>query len=97
MGREYGMTTKDARVAVRMTSEQEALIRHAAEVEGTTITDFTVSATLAHARDVLADRRLFVVSPEEWTEFVSLLDRPVAHRPELEKLLAESSIFEDAE
>lgn len=78
-----------------MTSDQEALIKHAAEVEGTTVTDFTVAATVAHARDVLADRRLFVLSPEAWTEFLAVLDRPVVHRPALAKLFARPSVFDD--
>ena len=90
------MATKTERVAVRMTSEQNALIRHAAEVEGTDLTNFTVTAALAHARDVLADRRLFVLDDAAWTQFVALLDRPVTHKPRLEKLFAQPSIF-DAE
>jgi uncharacterized protein (DUF1778 family) len=89
------MAPKDARVAVRMTSEQEALIKQASEVEGTTVTEFTVSATVAHARDVLADRRLFSVSPSAFTEFLAALDRPVTHKPALAKLLNDSPIFED--
>jgi uncharacterized protein (DUF1778 family) len=50
-----------ARIALRLTAEQDALIRQAAEVEGTDLTNFTVTATLAHARDVLADGRLFAL------------------------------------
>ncbi|ORW10278.1 hypothetical protein AWC15_17135 [Mycobacterium lacus] len=88
------MATKTQRFAVRLTLEQDALIRHAAEVEGTDLTNFTVGATLAHARDVLADRRLFVLDNAAWAEFLAVLDRPVAHKPRLEKLVAEPSIFE---
>jgi uncharacterized protein (DUF1778 family) len=88
------MATKDSRFAVRLTSEQDALIRRAAEVEGTDLTNFTVTATLAHARDVLADRRLFVLDDAAWTEFLAVLDRPVSHKPQLEKLFAERSIFD---
>ena len=87
--------TKDSRIAVRLTSEQDALIRHASEVEGTTVTEFTVAATVAHARDVLADRRLFSLSVADWKQFLAQLDRPVARKPELEKLFAEPSIFTD--
>lgn len=88
-------TTKDSRIAVRLSSEQDALIRHASEVEGTTVTEFTVAATVAHARDVLADRRLFSLSAEDWTEFLALLGRPITHKPELAELFAEPSIFAD--
>ncbi len=71
-----------------------ALIRRAAEVEGTDLTNFTVTATLAHARDVLADRRLFALDDAAWTEFLAVLDRPVSHKPRLATLFAERSIFD---
>lgn len=90
------MATKTERFAVRLTSEQDALIRRAAEVEGTDLTNFTVTATLAHARDVLADRRLFAIDDAAWMEFLAVLDRPVSHKPRLEKLFAEPSIFDEA-
>jgi len=85
---------KEARLAVRLSTEQDALIRHAAEAEGMTVTEFTVAATVTHARDVLADRRLFVPDDASWTEFLGALDAPVRHRPQLEKLFAGESIFE---
>lgn len=89
------MPLKTERFAVRLTAEQDALIRRAAEVEGTDLTNFTVTATLAHARDVLADRRLFVLDDEAWTEFLAVLDRPVSPKPRLEKLFTEQSVFDD--
>lgn len=82
---------------MRLTAEQDALIRRAAEVEGTDLTNFTVTATLAHAHSVLADRRLFVLDDAAWTEFLAMLDRPVSHKPQLEKLFAEQSIFDPQE
>jgi uncharacterized protein (DUF1778 family) len=89
------MATKTERFAVRLTAEQDALIRRAAEVEGTDLTNFTVTATLARARDVLADRRLFTLDDAAWAEFVSVLDRPVSHKPRLAKLFVEPSIFDE--
>jgi uncharacterized protein (DUF1778 family) len=88
------MATKTERVAVRLTSEQNALIRRAAEVEGTDLTNFTVTATLAHAREVLADRRLFIVDDAAWQEFLAVLDRPVTPKPRLERLFSEPSPFD---
>lgn len=87
-------TTKDARLHARLSSEQDALIRRAAEVEGKTITEFTVQAAVDHARDVLADRRFFVLDDAAWAEFTAHLDRPVATKERLARLLAEDSIFE---
>jgi uncharacterized protein (DUF1778 family) len=87
-------TIKPARLAVRLTTEQDALIRHAADVEGKTITDFTVDSAVTHAENVLADRRMFPLSPAGWAEFVAVLDRPVTQKPRLAKVLAESLIFD---
>ena len=88
------MAIKTERVAVRLTSEQNALIRRAAEVEGTDLTNFTVTATLAHAREVLADRRLFILDDAAWQEFLAVLDRPVTPKPRLERLFSEPSPFD---
>lgn len=82
---------------MRLTAEQDALIRHAAEAEGTDLTSFTVTATLARARDVLADRRLFVLGDVAWSEFQAMLDGPVRHKPELERLFAEPTVFDVSE
>ena len=87
---------KDSRLAVRLSSDQDALIRHAAEVEGTSITDFTVAAAVAHAREVLADRRVFAVDDAAWSEFLGILDRPVSPKPRLEKLFTEASVFDES-
>jgi uncharacterized protein (DUF1778 family) len=89
------MAAKTERFAVRLTAEQDALIRRAAEVEGTDLTNFTVTATLARARDVLADRRLFPLDAAAWSEFVAVLERPVSHKPRLVTLFAEPSIFDE--
>lgn len=84
---------KDSRIAVRLSSDQDALIRHAAEVEGTNITEFTVAATMSHAREVLSDRRVFAIDDAAWRKFLAVLDRPVSHKPRLKKLLDEPSVF----
>ena len=88
--------TKDSRLAVRLSSDQDALIRHAADVEGRNITDFTVAAAVAHAQDVLADRRVFAVDDEAWQEFQAALNRPVTYKPRLAKLLSEATVFDES-
>lgn len=79
---------------MRLSSDQDELIRRAAEVEGTSITEFTVDAAVSRARDVLVDRRLFMLDDAAWAEFLAVLDRPIAYKPRLEKLFASESIFE---
>jgi uncharacterized protein (DUF1778 family) len=86
--------TKDARLHARLSAEQDALIRRAADVEGKSITDFTVEAAVDHAKDVLTDRRLFLLDDAAWTEFITLLDRPVVAKDRLADLFSEETIFE---
>jgi len=85
---------KSSRLAVRLSEEQDELIRRAADTEGATITDFTVAAAVNHAHDVLADRRAFHLRDTAWSDFVAILDRPVTHKPRLAKLLTEPSVFD---
>ena len=86
--------TKTERLHARLTAEQASLLRRAAEIKGISVTDFALNATLSQARDVLTDQRLFLLDDAAWEEFNRILDRPVEHKPRLEKLFAEGSIFE---
>ncbi len=88
-------STKNFRMAVRLTSEQDTVIRRAAELQGASITEFTVAATVSHARDVLANQRVFTLDPATFAEFEATLNRPATHKPYLEKLFARESVFED--
>ncbi|KAA1252238.1 DUF1778 domain-containing protein [Mycobacterium simiae] len=38
--------------------------------------------------------RLAVLDDAAWAEFLAVLDRPVSHKPRLERLFAEQSIFD---
>jgi uncharacterized protein (DUF1778 family) len=51
---------------------------------------------MSHAIDVLADRRMFAIDDAAWGEFLAVLDRPVSHKPRLEELFAEPSVFTQA-
>lgn len=88
------VATKSERFAVRLTAEQDALIRRAAAVEGSDLTSFTVRAAVAHAHEVLADRRHFLLDDAAWAEFNALLDRPVQYKPALAKLFDKPSLFD---
>lgn len=86
---------RDTRLNLRTTAREEALIREAATASHQTVTDFVLRSATAAAEHVLADRRSFSLSAEQWAEFAVLLDRPVVHKPRLAKLLAERDPFED--
>ena len=78
---------KEGRLSLRANPRQETLIRHAAEVQGKTVTSFVLDSATATAQQVLADQRTFLLGPAAWDEFVAALDRPVRRRPRLEALL----------
>jgi uncharacterized protein (DUF1778 family) len=86
--------TKSERVAVRATDEQRALIALASVEAKTTVSDFVLTATLERARDVLAERRTFILPPEQRDAFLAMLDRPTTDKPRLRKLLTEPSILD---
>lgn len=85
---------KTERLSARLTRDQVDVIRYAAEIEGTDLTNFAVTTLLARALDILADRKVFILDDAAWNEFQALLDAPVSHRPRLEKLFSEPSIFD---
>lgn len=78
---------KDARLAMRLTPDQDALIRDAAAVAGQSLTEFVTAAAVTRAQDTLADRRVFRLNAAAWTEFNAILDRPAKRIPELARLL----------
>lgn len=90
-------STKDERIVLRASHDERDLIARASVVAETTMSEFVLRATLERAREVLADRREFVLSVEQWTEFVAMLDAPPARpadKPRLHRLLTEPSMLE---
>ncbi|MGL5853207.1 MAG: DUF1778 domain-containing protein [Phycicoccus sp.] len=80
---------KAARLAMRLTPDQDALIRDAAAVTGQSLTEFVTMAAVTRAEDTLADRRVFRLDAAAWAEFSAILDRPARQVPELIQLLGE--------
>lgn len=80
---------KDSRINLRVTSRQEYLIRRAAAITDRSMTDFVLESAARRAEEVLADRRWFVLSDDEWTAFQHALDAPLEHTSELATLLTE--------
>jgi uncharacterized protein (DUF1778 family) len=88
---------KPARIALRLSEEQNAVIRQAADAEGVSITEFGVAAMIDRAKDVLSDQRVFYLNDEQWDAFLEILDKPAAANPNLVKLLSGPSMFSDEE
>lgn len=84
---------KDARLAVRLSERQLDQIRQAADTSGQTVSDFTVRTLTSEAAHVLADRRIFALDDAAWTHLNELIERPIQHKPRLEKLMSGASPF----
>ncbi len=78
--------TRRHRMEVRVTPEQDALIREAAELEHSTVTSFVLRTVTDRAERVVAERRQFVLSNESFDRFIKELDKPAVTTPELAEL-----------
>lgn len=89
-----GAETKTERIDLRTTPSAKDTLQRAAEATGKSVSEFVIEAGLAAAAETLADRRFFVLDEAAWHEFEAVLDRPVAAKPQLARLLAEPSAIE---
>ena len=71
------------RIEVRVSPEQDALIRQAALVEDTSVTAFVLDAVTSKARKLVKQNHDLVLSNEAFDRFMAELDRPAEVVPEL--------------
>ena len=67
---------RSARLGLRATDQQEAILRRAAEVAHKSLTDFILDSACLAAEQTLLDQRLFMVSGTQYAALMDLLDRP---------------------
>jgi len=70
---------------LRLDAEADLRIRRAAQASGVSTSAFVERAASTAADAVLADRREFRLSAEDWDRFVAELDRPPRDLPELRR------------
>lgn len=70
---------------LRLAAEADERIRRAAETSGVTTSVFVERAASVAADAVLADRREFMLSSEDWDRFVAELNHPARDLPELRR------------
>ena len=74
------------RLEVRITPEQEALIRQAADLEASTVTTFVLQTVTAKAERVIKQHHDVVLSNEAFDRFLAELDEPAMPVAELVEL-----------
>jgi uncharacterized protein (DUF1778 family) len=80
---------KRHRLEVRVSPEQDALIRQAAELQDTTVTAFVLGTVTARAEAVLEEHRDLVLPDDAFDRFIAELDKPAVAVDELSDLFAE--------
>ncbi len=61
---------------MRVSDEQERILRVAADLSGETLTGFVLSVATARAADVVARAQRIEISAEAFDRFAAALDRP---------------------
>ncbi len=88
------MAIKTERLSIRLTPEQDVVLRRAAEVRGESTNDYVLRNAVGAAQSDLADLRLFVATENEWREIESTLSQPVTFTAAMVKLLTSPSVLE---
>ena len=86
--------TKSERLDLRVSREQKKLLEEAATYSERTVTDFVVQSASVAARDVMANRTRFALSPEDWAAFSEAIDREPRYLPRLAEFLAEPTVLD---
>ena len=89
------VTTKDERLAVRVTARQKQTIELAAAALGRNVTEFSIQALTERAEEVLTDRHTFGVTQEAWDQFLARLEAPARPVTELVALMRRPSVFDE--
>ena len=81
-------TTRSARLGLRATPEQEAILRRAADAARKSLTDFILDSACQAAEQTLLDQRLFMVPTGQYQALMELLERPPQDNQGLRDLFA---------
>lgn len=84
------------RLEVRVTPEQDALIRQAADLEDTTVTAFLLDTVTTRAKRVVKQHQDLVLSNEAFDRFLAELDSPAQPVPALIELFRKNPKLAEA-
>ncbi|HZQ30367.1 MAG TPA: DUF1778 domain-containing protein [Mycobacterium sp.] len=84
------------RLEVRVTPDQDALIRQAADLEDTTVTAFVLDTVTSRAKRVVKQHRDLVLSNHAFDRFIAELDKPAEVVPELVDLFKKNPKLAEA-
>lgn len=85
--------SKSERIDVRASTPVKRLLQEAARVAHKNVSEFLLDAGIAAANQTLADRTRFELVAQQWKAFQAALDRPVAAKPRIRKLLSDPGLL----
>ena len=91
---EFFDTGRSARLGLRSSPAQLAVLRRAAEVAHKSLTDFVLDSACLAAEQTLLDQRLFMVSNQDYQALLEVLDRPARSNAGLKKLFSQPAPWE---
>ncbi|WP_123103070.1 DUF1778 domain-containing protein [Acidithiobacillus sulfuriphilus] len=87
-------SSRSARLGLRATPEQEAVLRRAADVARKSLTDFILDSACQAAEETLLDQRLFMASGSQYQALLDMLERPEQANERLRDLFARKAPWE---
>ncbi|MBK4737399.1 type II toxin-antitoxin system TacA family antitoxin [Noviherbaspirillum pedocola] len=76
MAAQTSAKARSARLGLRATPEQEAVLRRAASVAHKSLTDYILDSACLAAEQTLLDQRLFMATEEQYGAILDLFDQP---------------------
>lgn len=87
-------TPRSDKLDIRISPEAKRILMEAARERHTSVSQFVIESALSSAREVLAERARFALDAEQWAAFQAALDAPPTRHARMERLLRESTIFD---
>jgi uncharacterized protein (DUF1778 family) len=78
-------------LGLRTTPEQETILRRAAALSHKSLTEFVLDSACLAAEQTLLNQRLFMVSDEQGSNLLELLDRPAAENAGVQELFSKAA------
>jgi Uncharacterized protein conserved in bacteria len=86
---------KTQKFDIRLSEDEETLIKQAAKIRRTTPTSFIREQAVIAAETVIHEQTRFVLTKEQWNVLNAAFDEPPRVLPALERKLAESDEWDD--
>ncbi len=90
----WRMATKTEPLSIRLTPEQDTVLRRAAELRGESTNESVLGNAAGGAQSDLTNLRSFIAADNEWLYVETALSEPVTSNAAMVKLLISSSVLE---